>query len=71
MTPYTTPNKVMDKINKENIESRKIHGMLLLINHTYRIEILTKRSVDDLPPCEKIPGKLTAGFKEHLDSLKE
>jgi hypothetical protein len=27
MTPYTTPDKFMAKINRENIESRKIKGM--------------------------------------------
>jgi hypothetical protein len=27
MTPYTTPDKFMAKINRENIESRKIRGM--------------------------------------------
>ena len=26
--------------------------------------------VDDLPPCEKVPGKITEDFKEHLDALK-
>ena len=27
MTPYTTPDEFLDKINKENIESRKTYGM--------------------------------------------
>jgi hypothetical protein len=71
MTPYTTSDKFMAKINKENIESRRIHGMPSLINHHSQNKILTEQSVDDLPPCEKIPGKLTADFKEHLDSLKQ
>jgi hypothetical protein len=35
MTPYTTPDKVMSKINKENIESRKIQGIVPSMNHDY------------------------------------
>jgi hypothetical protein len=30
-----------------------------------------KLSDDNLPPCEKVPGKLTADFQEHLDNLKQ
>jgi len=35
------------------------------------ISVLMGELVDDLPPCEKVPGKITEDFKEHLDALKQ
>jgi hypothetical protein len=34
MNPYTAPDKIMSKISKENIESRKINGMLFSSVHS-------------------------------------
>ncbi|KEQ64781.1 uncharacterized protein M437DRAFT_64406 [Aureobasidium melanogenum CBS 110374] len=60
MTPYTSPGDFdMSKIKKKSaefLEEKKINGTL---------------SVDKLPSCEKIPGKVTASFKQHLNALKQ
>lgn len=34
MMPYTTPEKFLSKMNMENIESRKIHGMLFFLGQS-------------------------------------
>ncbi|KEQ73941.1 hypothetical protein M436DRAFT_23458, partial [Aureobasidium namibiae CBS 147.97] len=38
---------------------------------TDKENIESRKTVDDLPPCEKIPGKVTEDFKNHLDALKQ
>jgi len=70
MTPYTTGHERFTETDKENIESRKIHGKVLFTTIVY-ISVLMGETVDDLPPCEKVPGKITEDFKEHLDALKQ
>ena len=43
-----------------------------LINHNDDyISVLMEETVDSLPPCEKMPGEITDGFKQHLDILKQ
>jgi hypothetical protein len=73
MMPYTTLDEFVSKMNKENIESRKIHGMLFLFDQPPMTENQVADGIvaDDLPPCEKVPGVVTEGFKEHMDALKE
>ncbi|KAH0016285.1 hypothetical protein KCU78_g7903, partial [Aureobasidium melanogenum] len=56
MTPYTSPGDYdMSKIKKK------------------RAEFLEEKKIDvgKLPSCEKIPGKVTASFKQHLNALKQ
>ncbi|KAG9633634.1 hypothetical protein KCU64_g15735, partial [Aureobasidium melanogenum] len=56
MTPCTSPGDYdMSRIKKK------------------RAEFLEERKidVDQLPSCEKIPGKVTASFKQHLNALKQ
>ncbi|KAH0261835.1 hypothetical protein KCU91_g13779, partial [Aureobasidium melanogenum] len=56
MTPYTSPGDYdMSRIKKK------------------RAEFLEERKidVDQLPSCEKIPGKVTASFEQHLNALKQ
>lgn len=30
-----------------------------------------KLIADNLPPCEKVPGVVTEGFKDHMNALKD
>ncbi|KAG9548164.1 hypothetical protein KCU79_g15063, partial [Aureobasidium melanogenum] len=56
MTPYTSSGDYdMSRIKKK------------------RAELLEEKKidVDRLPSCEKIPGKVTASFKQHLNALKQ
>ncbi|KAH0367579.1 hypothetical protein KCU65_g4578, partial [Aureobasidium melanogenum] len=56
MTPYTSPGDYdMSKIKKMRAEFLKEK----------------KINVDKLPSCEKIPGKVTASFKQHLNALRQ
>jgi hypothetical protein len=71
MTPYTTPDRFMAKMNKENIKSRKIYGMFFFWPFLMTKQVLMERIVDGLPPCEKVPGKVTDGFKQYLNGLKQ
>jgi hypothetical protein len=73
MTPYTSPGDYdMSKIKKkraEFLEEKKIDGTL---SGPYDdLKYTDLKLVDKLPSCEKIPGKVTASFKQHIDALKQ
>lgn len=73
MMPYTDQHEFWTKMDKENIESRKIHSLSFFLinqNDDY-VSVLMEETVDNLLPCETVPGKITDGFKQHLDTLKQ
>ncbi|THX46822.1 hypothetical protein D6D06_09903 [Aureobasidium pullulans] len=71
MAPYTSPSDYnISKVNKKRAESLKKTNSMFSSPPAARI-VLTEDAAQNLPACEKIPGVLSAGFKHHLEGLKQ